>query len=543
MKGFIKVTAILIIMILIVFAAGCKKAILPTVKTTPFSDLTMTQVVVGGIVTSDGGSKITEQGICWGRDLNPDVNSNVSTAELGDGSFTCKITGLDPSTTYYARAYAINSQGVGYGNQISFITLPDNGGDPTAIPVVETSPVREITQTSAIGGGVVTATGGSLILERGVCWNTQSNPIVSGNHVMAGTGVGSFSCDITDLEPNTTYYVRAYAINSLGIGYGNEVIFTTLSSNGGGGNSLEGVIGGAFSVSASQKVYFSQGNLQYQPSTGVWRFADKQYSLIHVSEDMTEENGTWPYCDVTNEYTPSFPGWIDLFGWGTSGWNNGNIYYHPWDIQQTENMNNANGYGPTNGTSYEFDLTGIYANSDWGVHNPISNGGNQAGIWRTLTRDEWNWILSFRNASVVNGVPNARFAKAKVNEVYGLILFPDSYSHPLGVSLPVGINFTEETNGWNNNSYNVEEWLKMENAGAVFLPASGYRRYGASTSVMNGVYSINIASIYWTSSSMTVSSDNSIRAIMVECDEDYMGFVGLGRACGCSVRLVQDAQP
>lgn len=533
----------LLIAVEFVFATGCKKAILPTVETTPASDLTMTQVVVGGVVTSDGGGNITERGICWGRNLNPDVNANVTKAGQGGGSFNCTITGLEPSTSYYARAYAINSEGVGYGNQISFITLSDNGGDPNAIPVVETSAVSGITQTYAIGGGVVTATGGGVVLERGVCWSTQANPVVSGSHAMAGTGAGTFSCGITDLEPNTTYYVRAYAINSMGIGYGNEVNFTTLSGNGGGGNSLEGVVGGVFSVSASQKVYFSQGNLQYQPSTGIWRFADKQYSLIHVSEDMTEEGMGLPYCEVTNEYTPSFTGWIDLFGWGTSGWNNGNIYYHPWDIQNSGTMNNVSGYGPTNGTNYEFDLTGVYANADWGVYNLISNGGNQAGIWRTLTRGEWNWILYNRNASIVNGVSNARFAKARVNEVYGLILFPDSYFHPSGVALPVGINSTEETIGWNNNSYDIANWMKMENEGAVFLPAAGYRTSVANTSLMNGVHSINTASIYWTASSWTVSSDNTIRAIMVECNDDYMGFVGLSRACGCSVRLVQDVQP
>lgn len=525
----------LLIALEIVFASGCKKAILPTVETTSACDLTMTQVVIGGLITSDGGSKITERGICWGRDINPDVDANIVNAGQDGDSFTCTITGLEPATTYYARAYAINSQGVGYGNQISFITLADNGGDPNAIPMVETSPVRDITAISALGSGVVTATGGSVVLERGVCWSTQTNPIVSGNHAMAGSGAGTFSCEIVDLEPNTTYYVRAYAINSMGIGYGEEVNFTTLSGNGGGGNTPEGVIGGAFSISSSQQVYFSKGNLQYQPSTGIWRFADKQYSLIHVSED----NGTY----VTNEYSLSFEGWIDLFGWGTSGWNNGNIYFHPWDIQQSGTMNNACGYGPTNGSNYEFDLTGVYANSDWGVYNPISNGGNQAGIWRTLTRNEWQWILYNRNASVINGVPNARFAKARVNEVYGLILFPDTYSHPSGVALPVGINATEETIGWNNNSYDITNWLKMENEGAVFLPAAGYRRNGTSAYIMDGIYQINSASIYWTASSCTISSDNSIRARMVEINDDYMGFVGLSRACGCSVRLVQDAQP
>lgn len=539
MKKYIKVVTVLMIIITIVFANGCKKAILPTVETTSASDLTMTQVVVGGVITSDGGGNITERGICWGRNLNPDVNANVTKAGQGDGSFTCTITGLEPSTSYYARAYAINSEGVGYGNQISFITLSDNGGDPSAIPVVETSPVSGITQTSAIGSGVVTATGGSVILERGVCWSTQTNPIVSGDHAMAGSGAGTFSCVMMDLEPNTTYYVRAYAINSMGIGYGEEVNFTTLSGNGGGGNTQEGVIGGAFSISSSQKVYFSKGNLQYQPSTGIWRFADKQYSLIHVSEDMTEENNIFDYyCDVSNEYTPSYSGWIDFFGWGTSGWNNGNVYYRPYDWQYTNDIETGFGYGPTNGTNYELDLSGAYANADWGVYNAISNGGNQTGLWRTLSMSEWTYLLATRNASIVNGVANARFAKGKVAGVYGLILFPDNYSHPSTIALPVGINARDDY-GWNNNMYSASQWEKMENAGAVFLPAAGYR--WRETQVVR----INESICYWSTTNYTVTSDHTLRALMLSVynNDCYYGGVGLSRTCGCSVRLVQDTQP
>lgn len=527
----------LLIVLEIVFA-GCKKAVLPTMETTSPSDLTMTQVVIGGLITSDGGDKIIERGICWGRDINPFLDANIIKAGQDGDSFTCTITGLEPSTTYYARAYAINNQGVGYGNQIGFITLADNGGDPNAFPMVETSPVRDITATNALGSGVVTATGGSVVLERGVCWSTQTNPIVSGNHAVAGSGAGTFSCVMMDLEPNTTYYVRAYAINNMGIGYGNEVNFTTLSGSG-GGNTLEGVIGGAFSISSSHKVYFSKGNLQYQPSTGIWRFADKQYSLIHVSGDMTEEINIFGYyCNVSNEYVPSYSGWIDFFGWGTSGWNNGNVYYRPYDWQRTNDIETGWGYGPTNGTNYELDLTGAYANADWGVYNALSNGGNQSGLWRTLSMSEWTYLLATRNASIVNGVANARFAKGKVAGVYGLILFPDNYSHPSTITLPVGINARDDF-GWNNNSYNVSEWEEIENAGAVFLPAAGYR--WRETQVVN----INESICYWSTTNCLVTDDHSLRALMLSVynNDCYYGGVALSRTCGCSVRLVQDAHP
>ncbi|MBP5725116.1 MAG: hypothetical protein J6X18_16275, partial [Bacteroidales bacterium] len=123
----------------------------------------------------------------------------------------------------------------------------------------------------------------------------------------------------------------------------------------------DGAILAEFSVSDSTKVYFSQGNLQYQASTGTWRFAEHQYDMIG--------------SDNSN-ISSSYSGWIDLFGWGTSGWNSGANAYQPYSTSTS-----YSDYYP--GGSYSNDLTGSYANADWGVYNKISNGGNSAGMWRT----------------------------------------------------------------------------------------------------------------------------------------------------------------
>lgn len=456
----------MMLMVVVIYATGCTKdpsnnndnenttVTVPVVETSSVSEITEISAIGGGTVTSNGGSPVTESGVCWSTETNPTINDSHTLSNSNTGTFSCQITGLVPNTTYYVRAYAINNEGVGYGNQIGFITSSGNGGGPNAIPVVETSPVREITETSAIGGGVVTSDGGGNIVERGVCWSNQPNPIVSGDHSIAGTGAGTFSCEIVDLEPNTTYYVRAYAINSMGVGYGNEVNFTTLSSGGGGVNAPEGAIGGIFSVSAMDKVYFSQGNLQYQASTNIWRFAEKQYYNIG-------ENN----CNVSSTYS----GWIDLFGWGTSGYNN----KYPYMTSITCN-DYGNGDNHIAGTNY-----------DWGVYNRISNGGNQAGMWRTLTRAEWVFLLETRYTS--SGI---RFAKAQVNGVNGVIIVPDDWN-----VTTFSLNKTNEADAsYTSNVVGEMVWQNtFESVGAVFLPAAG-DRYGSSVN-NNGNYSC-----YWSAS-------------------------------------------
>lgn len=496
MKKFTKAIAAIMLTVAVVIAVGCTKdpnnngdnggtsVTIPSVETSSVSEITETSAIGGGTVTSNGGSSVTECGVCWSTGTNPTVNDNHVVSSSSTNTFSCQITNLVPNTTYYVRAYAMNDKGVGYGNQISFITLSGNGGGPNAIPVVETSPVKEITETSAIGSGVVTSDGGGNVIERGVCWSNQPNPIVSGDHAIAGTGAGTFSCEIADLEPNTKYYVRAYAINSMGVGYGNEVDFTTLV------NVPEGAIGGVFSVSVMEKVYFSKGNLQYQASTNIWRFAENQWDCVG-----SDNNNISEYYD----------GWIDLFGWGTSGYNN----KYPF-MTSDISSDYGNGNNHIAGTNY-----------DWGVYNRISNGGNQSGMWRTLTGAEWVFLLTTRYTS--SGI---RYAKAQVKGVNGVILVPDDWN--------VATYSLKNTNaGWASYTSNVVGEMVWKNtfdpAGAVFLPAVGYR---------NGTSVILVSSdgCYWSSSCGNV---NGLSACSVYfCDSYLIHNDGGGRCFGSSVRLV-----
>ena len=166
-------------------------------------------------MTDDGGLEVTARGVCWSTNSNPTISDSHSTDGNGTGNFTSIITGLEDNTTYYVRAYATNGVGTAYGNELTFAT-------PT-LPTVTTIAVTNIDATSATSGGNVTDDGEATVTARGVCWSTSHNPTISDSYTTNGTGTGSFTSSLTNLTPNTTYYVRAYATNSVGTAYGSEV--------------------------------------------------------------------------------------------------------------------------------------------------------------------------------------------------------------------------------------------------------------------------------------------------------------------------------
>lgn len=194
---------------------------LPTVVTSSVTNITANGAKCGGTVTDQGASPVTERGICWNTSHNPIVSDNHASSGTGTGSFTVSMTNLTPNVTYYVRAYAKNQQGTAYGSEVSFKALE-------GLPVVTTGSITGITTTSARGSGNVSDQGGSPVTDRGLCWSTQFNPTVSGSHASSGSGVGSFSVDITGLTPGTKYYVRAFAVNSQGTTYGEQKEFTTV---------------------------------------------------------------------------------------------------------------------------------------------------------------------------------------------------------------------------------------------------------------------------------------------------------------------------
>ena len=712
----------------------------PTVSTGSVTNITTTSAMGSGNVTNEGGSDVTERGLCWSTHHEPTINGMHVEAGDGTGEFTAAMTNLTANTTYYVRAYAINGVEPAYGDEVEFTTLS------ISVPGVTTASVTNIGNTTATGGGNVISDGGASVTERGICWSTSHNPTISGSHANSGTGTGEFTTNMTGLTPNTTYYVRAYAINSQGPAYGEEVNFKTSQtptytisvsanptnggtvtgggtyqqgqsctvsatkatgynflkwtengtqvstntsytfnvtgnrtlvaqfqaqsytisasanpsnggtvsgggtytygqsctltanhatgytfvrwtkngtqvstnasytftvtgsasyvahfqansytisvsadpSNGGtvsGGGTYSygqsctvhatasngytftnwtvngsqvstnanytftvtsdrslvahfnynpqaptGAINGLFSVSATQQVWFSQGNLQYKASTNTWRFATNQWEYVGGTDNNGNHFGNLS-GNSNNNISPTYSGWIDLFGWGTSGWNNGNVYYMPYNCQYINNNAIGYGYGPTNGQSYELDLLYAYSHADWGVHNAISNGGNISGRWRTLTGDEWNYVCHIRSG--------LRYAKATVNGIAGLILLPDNWNSSLySLNSP---NLNEAP--FNSNMISTSIWENILQAnGCVFLPASGIRN-GTTYENSNGAGgSLFYEGAYWGSTHALGAIDTDCADGLFFYEEHLYGQPGrmCGKYQGCSVRLVQD---
>jgi uncharacterized protein (TIGR02145 family) len=196
--------------------------VVPTLTTTDITAITLTTAVSGGNITADGGAPVTAKGVCWATATGPTTSNSLTTDGTGNGTFVSNLTGLLPSTTYYLRAYATNSAGTAYGNEVTLTTLG------VAVPVLTTNTVTGITLTSAVSGGVITNNGGGAVTVSGICWATTPGPTVAlTTKTTDGTLTGSFTSNLTSLTAATTYYVRAYATNSAGTGYGNEVSFST----------------------------------------------------------------------------------------------------------------------------------------------------------------------------------------------------------------------------------------------------------------------------------------------------------------------------
>jgi uncharacterized protein (TIGR02145 family) len=196
-------------------------AAFPTLTISTISSITSTSAGAGGNISSDGGAAVSARGLVYGTTSNSTLSNTVLTIGSGTGGYAGTISGLTPNTNYYVRAYATNSAGTGYGNEITFQTLP------VAVPTLVTTDASGITQTTVTSGGTIINDGGALVTERGIVYGSSSNPTTTNTKVSSGSGTGSFSVNVTALTPNTTYYIRSYAINSAGTGYGNNITFQT----------------------------------------------------------------------------------------------------------------------------------------------------------------------------------------------------------------------------------------------------------------------------------------------------------------------------
>ena len=199
----------------------------PSVTTASASGISYDRATLGGDVTNDNGAAVTERGVCYSAtNSQPTTADTKDTNGSGTGSFSEVISGLSPDTTYYFRAYAINSQGTSYGAVSSFTT-------ESSIPTVTTtSGATGVTISSATVVGNVLSDNGSTITERGFVYSmTETNPTISHSKAIVSGTTGAMSKEITGLSIGTKYYYRAYATNARGTGYGAVYSFTTLPGN------------------------------------------------------------------------------------------------------------------------------------------------------------------------------------------------------------------------------------------------------------------------------------------------------------------------
>lgn len=482
----------------------------PTVTTNNVTNITTTSATCGGNVTSAGNGTVSARGVCWSTSQNPTISNSHTTNGTGTGTFTSSLTGLTPNTVYYIRAYATNEAGTAYGSQKTFTTLSN-----VTIPTVTTNNVSNITTSTATCGGNVTSDGGANVTARGVCWSTASNPTISNSHTTNGSGTGAFTSSLTGLTPNTTYYVRAYATNGSGTAYGSQKTFTTNSEQP---QAPTGAINGLFSVSATQQVWFSQGNLQYRASTNTWRFAENQWDYVGSTIVSYGEPGGTVTGSSNNQISSTYNGWIDLFGWGTSGYNHGAVCYEPWGISIYDWDYYA--YG-----SYSYNLYDQTGKADWG-YNSISNGGNTTNTWRTLTIDEWIYLLY--NRSTASGI---QYVKAIVNGINGLIILPDNWNNSI-YSLN---NINTENAHFNSNIISLSTWANtFESNGAIFLPTAGTRDG-------NDCYNIGEYGNYWSASHGPESENDHAYQFYFENNGIGCGVWSISnRGSGNSVRLVHN---
>lgn len=441
---------------------------LPEVSTLAVTNESYTSAVLHAKVLSNGSSEIKDYGFYYGIYNNPTTKVSVGSGNITD--YMATLHDLSANTKFYVKAYAVNEEGEGFGDVVSFVTKA------YSIPQVTSQSVTDVLYNSAKCTGSINSNGGKNITEKGFCYSILSSPTINSTKVIDASAGNSISCTLSKLDYNKTYYARAYAVNEVGVAYGAVLSFTTKDAP------YSKMLDGVFSVSKTQKVRFSGGLLKYCPMSNTWQFAKNQYDYVGASNANV---------------SPNYSGWIDLYGWGT-GDDPTRVSYDPSDYRNFV---------------------------DWGNNNIEGVSGK----CRTLTKEEWNYLIS----------RDKRCTFARINGALGWILLPDSWTTPAGIQIrfqtdPYDPSVCQQQDGYNANTFNLSQWLVLENAGAVFIPVAGYCSvdYYSTPSYQSTDFG------YWTSSDKYFVSASFTRCIDY-CPTPYHGF-STYQGQRYAVRLVQD---
>ncbi len=264
---------------------------------------------------------------------------------------------------------------------------------------------------------------------------------------------------------------------------------------------------GLFSISETQKVNISRGNLQYQASTKKWRFAQRQFDRCGIGGDEStvywNDNGTQRKCD-NSQISETYGGWIDIFGWGTSGVGDANPPY----------------FTETKIAQYP------YSWSDWGQNTIGTYAPNK---WRTMTIDEWKYLIERRKVDGDAGYSFVRlkFGSNPTDTVTGVIIYPDDFTWSDVDISAIGVGkekFTE---------IDATIWNALEQVGCVFLPGSGYRS-------KNKILAFYTNGFYW---SATAEDKDNAYLMRFFNDDHNINYISYFTYFGLAVRLVRDVNP
>jgi len=460
-------------------------------------NVTRSEALTGFLSAQSAGNITTLSGDLTGTIANGDILrlEYLSPAYSShDGTLTGTANSIDKVCDYAvatvtvtdASSSSITTTDAEFANQQALVkfTLSDSDGsalpsNPTALTVNDGA--SDIVTLTNIPAATYTANGIGVLY--------VALPAMSDKNLTLTAIVGA-----------DTY---TYTKNGASFANGEYFAISVWMTQQAGGSALSGL----FSVSATQQVMFSPGNLQYQASTDTWRFAENQWDMVGMGYGETDISdvrhcyigGTVQNSD-NRKIGSGYSGWIDLFGWGT-------------------------GNAPTKSSMDDSDYSTFV---DWGV-SKISN--DAPNIWHTLTREEWFYLINTRTNA------KSKFSAAKVNGMTGLVILPDVFILPAGCGFTAGMTSASSKEDWSlvntTNIYTSAQWQLMEANGAVFFPTAGGRGIG-----IPNVWGAGCYGYYW-SSTQSGTKD----AYCLYFDSKYLGEIkSASRTNGRSVRLVRVVQ-
>ncbi len=478
-----------------ILIAGCTKEtseirLDPKLGTTKVFNVTSNAATVMGFVVAEGDG-FTEKGVCYDTEPNPTIakSKTVFAGSATTAAFNVPLSGLAFAKTYYARAYATGTSGTVYGEELTFTTLP-------ILATVTTAAASVVTGTTATTGGNVTADGGSAVTARGVCYGLTANPTIAGSKTTDGMGTGAFESNLTGLRGLTTYYVRAYATNSVGTTYGPEITFTTLVSV------REWYVPGDY-VAAS---YPGSGLADWSPDKSpMVKSNEANPNNVEGYVYMANASNNWKFASKPNWDGPNY-------GAGAAA---GTL------SETGDNINLPAGYYKLNVNAGADPMTYTAVATSWGIIGGLTGWGSQialtydpavrvwkggihmtAGPWKFRANDNWDYNYG-APAGSLNLVAGGDNIETTVEDDYAITL---DLSTPLAYKYRAdrwGIIGSATADGWNsdqNMSWNAGSGVFTATinlvAGEIKFRANddwGYNLGGSLTGLTEGGDNIAVA--------------------------------------------------